>query len=291
MRDLPPLNAVRVFEACARHGNLSRAAVELGISQSAVSRQVQQLEGSLNLQLFRRVGRRVQLTLEGRDYQHTVRQALDMIAAKTRELSRQKRRDVLVVSTLPSFATKWLAPRLRRLCAALQDMELRIVTAYELVDFDRDGIDVAIRFGPGSWPGLYVERLTVEEIFPVCSPELVQAVQLSAPADLLRLPLLHGEVTEGWADWFQLVGLSSASLPIGVRVKDSCTLIEAAIEGQGVTLAQHTLVAADLAAGRLLRPFAPAIRSRHAYHFVCPPAALAWGKAAAFRSWLLAEMT
>ncbi|MDP6342862.1 MAG: transcriptional regulator GcvA [Alphaproteobacteria bacterium] len=290
MHELPPLNSLRVFEACARIGNFTRAAGELGLTQSAVSRQIQLLESRLNLQLFRRKGRRVHLTQEGQDYQVVVRRALEMIADETQRLSRKPRADTLVVSTVPSFAVKWLAPRLQRFQHANEDIDLRISTSYEHTDFDRDGVDVAVRYGAGGWSDLHVERLAEELVFPVCGPGLAEREGLQQPADLLEMPLLHGEVTEGWSDWFRLAGVAVTTLPEGPRFKDSCALIQAAIDGQGVTLAQRSLVEADLREGRLMQPFPTAIRSRHAYYLVCPPRALRRAKVAAFRDWVGAEM-
>lgn len=294
MHDLPPLNSLRVFEACARIGNFTRAAAELGLTQSAVSRQIQLLERSLNLQLFRRNGRRIQLSQEGLDYAQVVRRALGLIATETRRLSRKPRhdapRDTLVVSTVPSFAVKWLAPRLQRFQQANQGLELRILTSYEHTDFARDGVDVAIRYGAGDWQNMHVERLAEEEVFPVCGPNMIADSGLREPADLLAAPLLHGEVTEGWREWFELADVVVARTPDGPRFKDSCALIQAAIDGQGVTLAQGSLVATDLREGRLRRPFSQAIQSRFAFHLVCPPGALRRTKVAAFRDWVSKEM-
>ena len=290
MDDLPPLNSLRVFEACARIGNFTRAAEELGLTQSAVSRQIQLLEGRLNLQLFRRKGRRIQLTQEGQSYAQVVRRALELISKETRRLCRKPRRDTLVVSTVPSFAVKWLAPRLQRFQQANEGLDLRILTSYEHTDFERDGIDAAVRYGAGDWPDMHVEQLAQEEVFPVCGPQFLKQEELRQPADLLRAPLLHGEVTEGWDDWFDLAGVAITVAPEGPRFKDSCALIQAAIDGQGVTLAQSSRVAADLREGRLTRPFPMAIHSRHGFYLVCPPKALQKAKVAAFRDWLGAEM-
>ena len=290
MQDLPPLNSLRVFEACARIGNFTRAAEELGLTQSAVSRQIQLLESRLNLQLFRRKGRRIQLTQEGQSYAQVVRRALELIAKETRRLSRKPRRDTLVVSTVPSFAVKWLAPRLQRFQQANEGLDLRILTSYEHTDFERDGIDVAVRYGAGDWQDMHVQRSAEEEVFPVCGPQFLEREDLRQPVDLLRAPLLHGEVTEGWDDWFELAGVALSAPPEGPRFKDSCALIQAAIDGQGVTLAQGSLVASDLREGRLTRPFPMALQSHYAFYMVCPPKALQKAKVAAFRDWVSAEM-
>ncbi|MBR0682669.1 transcriptional regulator GcvA [Roseomonas eburnea] len=290
MENLPPLNALRVFEAAARLGAFSRAAEELSVTQGAVSRQIRLLEDRLGLELFRRVGRRVHLTQEGRDYHATVRVALEAIAAKTAQLSRRSRRRRLVVSTVPSFAAKWLAPRLASWRAAAPDIDLRVIGAYEPADFARDGVDAAIRYGRGPWPGLHVERLAEEDLFPVCARDFAREHGLRGPADLLRVTLLDREMTEGWAEWFAAQGVTGAD-PAGlVRLRDASAAIEAALGGQGVALANTSLVIGDLAAGRLIRPVAGSLGSAFAYHFVCPEAALARPPVAAFRRWVVQAM-
>lgn len=290
MDNLPPLNALGVFEACARLGSFSRAAEELAVTQSAVSRQIRLLEDRLGLALFRRAGRRVHLAQEGRDYHGTVRSALETIAAKTRQLSRRQRRGRLVVSTVPSFAAKWLAPRLAEWRAASPGVELQLIGSYEHADFARDGVDVAIRYGRGPWPGLHVERLADEQVFPVCSPAFAETEGLRDPGGLLRVPLFDREMTEGWAEWFAAMGLGAAEPADLVRMRDASAAIEAALGGQGVAMANTSLVAADLAAGRLVRPVPGAIASAFAHHLVCPPTALQREPVAAFRRWIITAM-
>jgi LysR family transcriptional regulator, glycine cleavage system transcriptional activator len=290
MKMRPPLNAVRVFEASARLSNFSRAAEELSVTQGAVSRQIRSLEAYLGLLLFRRVGRSVSLTQEGRDYYTTVRRALEAIDKKSEQLSRRRARQKLVVSTVPSFATKWLAPRLASWRAAGRDIDLSIVSSYEPADFRRDGVDIAIRYGRGPWPGLHVERLAVEELFPVCSPAFAKKHRLRFAKDLLRVTLLDREMTEGWAEWFDGMGVSLAIPLSTVRMRDAAAAIEAALGGQGVALANSSLVGPDLAAGRLIRPVAGMLVSAFAYHFVCPPTALERSSVRRFRSWIVEEM-
>jgi LysR family transcriptional regulator, glycine cleavage system transcriptional activator len=290
MKMRPPLNAVRVFEASARLGTFSRAAEELAVTQGAVSRQIRSLETYLGLLLFRRAGRSVSLTQEGRDYYATVRRALEAIDKKSEQLSRRRARQRLVVSTVPSFATKWLAPRLTSWRDAGPDIDLRVVSSYEPADFRRDGVDVAIRYGRGPWSGLHVERLAVEELFPVCSEDFAKKHRLSIANDLVRVTLLDREMTEGWAEWLDAMGVSLAKPLSTVRMRDAAAAIEAALGGQGVALANSSLVGADLASGRLVRPVAGKIVSAFAYHFVCPPAALERSSVGRFRSWIVEEM-
>lgn len=290
MENLPPLNALRVFEAAARLGAFSRAAEELAVTQGAVSRQIRLLEDRLGLELFRRAGRRVHLTQEGRDYHATVRVALEAIAAKTAQLSRRSRRRRLVISTVPSFAAKWLAPRLSSWRAAAPDVDLRVIGAYEPADFARDGVDAAIRYGLGPWPGLHVEKLAEEELFPVCTAAFAAEHGLRLSRDLTRVTLLDREMTEGWAEWFAAQGVAGADPPGLVRLRDASASIEAALGGQGVALANTSLVTGDLKAARLIRPVTGSLRSAFAYHFVCPEAALARPPVAAFRRWIVAAM-
>ena len=290
MKNLPPLNAVRVFEVSARLGTFSNAAEELGVTQGAVSRQIRLLEDRLGLQLFRRAGRRVILTQEGRDYYTTVRPALEAIDTKSAQLSRKRAHEKLVVSTVPSFATKWLAPRLTSWRAVGPDIDLRIISSYEPTDFRREGVDVAIRYGRGPWAGLHVEKLAVEQLFPVCSRGYAKAHRLRQPKDLVRVMLLDREMTEGWAEWLAATGAPEADPHSIVRMRDAAAALEAALVGQGVALANSSLAAADLASKRLVRPVAGALVSAHAYHFVCPPSALERHAVDAFRKWIVKEM-
>lgn len=290
MKRRPPLNAIRVFEVSARLGNFSRAAEELAITQGAVSRQIKALEVHLGLELFRRIGRSVALTQEGRDYHSTVRKALEAIDRKSEQLSRRRAREKLTLSTVPSFAAKWIAPRLASWRAVSSNIELRIISSYEHSNFRRDGIDVAVRYGRGPWPGLHSEKLAIEELFPVCSAKYARVQRLHEARDLLLATLLERELTEGWSEWFSAVGISAPRLESSIRMRDATAVIEAAIEGQGVALGNYSLVALDLAAGRLIRPVKGALVSSFAYHFVCLPSSLDREPVARFRKWLADEM-
>ena len=194
------------------------------------------------------------------------------------------------MSTVPSFATKWLAPRLMSWRAAAPDIDLRVVSSYDPANFRRDGVDVAIRYGRGPWAGLHVEKLTVEQLFPVCSPKFAKANRIRRVADLVRTILLEREMTEGWPEWFVATSAPAVS-PAGViRMRDAAAVIEAAIEGQGVALGNTSLVAFDLAAKRLVRPVAGELISAFAYHFVCLPSALERQSVEHFRRWIALEM-
>src|SRR6266853_130917 len=192
VRRLPPLNALKAFEAVARSNSVTRAAEELSVTQGAVSQQVRALEATLGVKLFNRERQRLVITEAGRDYLGVVRDALDRIAASTERLLQRQSSGVLTVSTSPDFAAKWLVHRLGKFAEAHPEIDLRISATLHHVDFVREDVDLAVRHGDGNWEGLHVERLSAEQLFPVCSPKLADGRQrLSKPADVLKFPLLH----------------------------------------------------------------------------------------------------
>lgn len=210
-RHLPPLNGLRAFEAAARHLSFTRAAEELNVTQTAISHRIRALEERLGVRLFRRLPRGLVLSEEAQLFLPPVRDAFDQIAAATERLSKEQTGGVLTVSVLPSFAAKWLVPRLGRFRAAHPDIDLRITAALELVDFARDDVDVAIRCGRGHYPGLRVQRLFGETIYPVCSPLLLEGPQaLRRPADLGHHTLLHDDDTSAWQLWLEHAGVEGA---------------------------------------------------------------------------------
>jgi LysR family transcriptional regulator, glycine cleavage system transcriptional activator len=290
-RRLPPLNALRAFEAAARHLSFTRAAQELHVTQTAVSHQIKALEERLGVRLFRRLPRGLLLTEEAQRLLPPVRDAFDQIAAATERLVAVGSGGRLTVSVLPSFAAKWLVPRLGRFRAAHPDLDLRISAASELVDFARDDVDVGIRMGRGVYPGLRVERLFGEALVPVCSPLLREGPHpLRRPEDLRHHVLLHDDDDyTGWELWLRLAGVPDVPARRGPVFTDSAMVVQAAAEGQGVALARRVLAAGDLAAGRLIQPFDVSIPHDLAYYLVCPEATADQPKIAAFRSWLLAE--
>ena len=290
-RRLPPLNALRAFEAAARHLSFTRAAAELHVTQTAISHQIKALEERLGVRLFRRLPRGLLLTEAAQRLLPPVRDAFDQIAAATERLAAGGAGATLTVSVLPSFAAKWLVPRLGRLRAAHPDLDLRISASSELVDFARDDVDVGIRMGSGVYPGLRVERLFGEALVPVCSPLLREGPHpLLRPEDLAHHVLLHDEDYAGWELWLRLAGVPGVLARRGPVFTDSGMVVQAAAEGQGVALARRVLAAGDLAAGRLVQPFDVSIPHDLAYYLVCPEATAEQPKIAAFRSWLLAEV-
>lgn len=286
-RRLPPLNALKAFEAAARHESFTRAAEELCVTQGAVSHQVKALERTLGLKLFARDRQRLLITEAGRDYLAVLRDALDRIALGTERLLQRQNAGVLTVSTSPDFAAKWLVNRLGHFAEAHPDIDLRVSAAMHHVDFAREDVDLAVRHGDGRWAGLDAVRLCAEELFPVCSPRL--AGRLKTPADLRKLPLLHLADSDAWARWLDAAGVDGAGLAHGPVFNRASMLIDAAIDGQGVALARTALAAGDLIHGRLARPFAIALRLPKTYWIVCPKAAATLPKIKTFRDWLLAQ--
>src|ERR1700730_6045278 len=256
LRRLPPLNALKAFEAAARSESLTRAAEELGVTQGAVSQQVKALEATLGIKLFVRERQRLVITEAGREYLAVVRDALDRIAVGTERLVQRQTSGVLTVSTSPDFAAKWLVHRLGRFAEAHPDIDLRVSATLHHVDFAREDVDLAVRHGDGSWPGLDVARLSTEQLFAVCSPKLLEGRQrISKPSDVLKFPLLHLDDRKDWTKWLEAAGVVDAELSHGPVLNRASMVIDAAVDGQGIALARTTLAAWDLINGRLVRPF------------------------------------
>lgn len=287
---MPNLNALKAFEAAARHMSFSKAAEELHVTQGAVSHQIKALEADLGVALFHRRPRGLDLTEASRAYLPVLREAFDRIGAGTRELLDRDKSGVLTVSVSPNFAAKWLIGRLGDFTERHPEIDLRVSASLQHVDFVRDGIDVAVRHGAGDWPGLSVVRLCEEEVFPVCSPRLVAGARpLSEPADLRHHALLHDPGPVSWAQWLAAAGVAGIDARRGVSFNQTSLALDAAADGQGVALARSALAARDLIAGRLVRPFALALPAPFAYYVVCPKATAARPKIALFRDWLLSE--
>jgi len=290
LRRLPALNALKSFEAAARHESFTRAAEELFVTQGAVSHQVKALEAELGIKLFNRERQRLLITEAGRDYLVVIRDALDRIAVGTERLVQRQSAGVLTVSTSPDFAAKWLVHRLGRFTEAYPDIDLRISAAMHHVDFAREDVDLAVRHGDGSWAGLHVERLCAEQLFPVCSPKLMTGRRgMRQPADVLKFPLLHLDDRKDWSRWLDAAGVADADVGRGPVMNKAAMVIDAAVDGQGVALGRTALAAWDLISGRLVRPFPLALRLSKTYWIVCPKATAALPKIATFRSWLLQE--
>jgi len=287
---LPPLNALKAFEAAARHESFTRAAEELCVTQGAVSHQVKALEVELAVKLFNRERQRLIITEAGRDYLTVVRDALYRIAIGTERLQQRQSAGVLTVSTSPDFAAKWLVHRLGHFAEAHSGIDLRVSATLHHVDFAREEVDLAVRHGDGNWPGLETVRLSAEQLFAVCSPKLLSGRRrLGRPADILKFPLIHLDSRADWTNWLQGTGITDAEVIHGPVLNRASMVIDAAINGQGVALARTTLAAWDIINGRLVRPFPESIPVSRTYWIVCPKATAALPKIMTFRDWLLAE--
>lgn len=291
-RRIPPLPALRAFEAAARLRNFRKAAEELCVTKSAVSHQVQALEDYLGHRLLSRSTREVSLTEAGRALLPEVQEALDRLAAAVARLRPPPADGPLTISVLPTFAVRWLIPRLVDFRRRHPDIDVRLDTSLEVVEFADSDIDLAIRYGRGDWPGLHCDRLIAESLIPVCSPALLEGPEpLKEPADLARQVLLQNSAhPEDWQLWLTAAGVTGIDPHRGPHFAYSELLLRAAAEGMGIALARRHLVEDDLKAGTLVAPFDFAYARGCRYWLVCPPAALADPRVAAFRDWILGQI-
>lgn len=291
-RQLPPLTTLPAFDAAARHLSFTKAAVELNVTHGAISRAIRNLEERLGTLLFGRGTRSVRLTPAGIAYAAEIGAALDRIGIATSAATAPKSSGVLNVSTSDGFAGRWLVPRLHRFHRANRDIDVRLSTSGGFADFLRDGIDIAIRYGEGDYDGVVSEMLAEEDVSPVCSPELLEGEHpLHSPADLRYHRLIHDNFRIDWATWLKAAGLDDINPDSGVRFDSAAYAVEAAVQGEGVLLGRSALVSNDLAAGRLVRPFDLALKSRWNYYVVYPEGAMRLKKVRSFRDWLFSEMT
>jgi LysR family glycine cleavage system transcriptional activator len=289
-RRLPSLNALKAFEATARQESFTKAAVELCVTQGAVSQQVKGLESELGVRLFRRERQRLIITDAGRAYLEVVRDAFDRLAMGTERLLQRQKSGTLTITTSPNFAAKWLVHRLGRFSEAHPGIDLRVSASVQHIDFAREDIDLAIRHGDGQWPGMHVTRLCTEELFPVCSPKLLNGSgALRSPRDIRHHTLLHTNGTDDWANWLGRVGIDGVDLKHGVVFNQASMTIDAAVDGQGIALARTALASSDLISGRLVRPFVQAVEAPYAFWIVCPKSTADLPKISTFRNWLLQE--
>jgi LysR family glycine cleavage system transcriptional activator len=289
---LPSLNGLRAFEAAARHMSFTRAAEELNVTQTAISHQIRRLEEQIGIALFVRRNRGLALTPEAQDYLPSIRSAFEDLRRATARLRRAERDGRLTVSTTASLATKWLVSRVAAFQDANPGIEVRITTSTHLVDFRREEVDIAVRYGRGAWPGLRADWLMAEHIFPVCSPLLLNdARPLRSPDDLAHHTLLHTTVSrEDWQLWLTAAGLPpSIAARRGMTFDQGFMAIQAAVEGLGVALGRYHLVEADLAAGRLVAPFDTVLPQDAGYYVVTPETTADQPAIALFRDWLIAS--
>lgn len=292
---LPPLPAVRAFEAAARLGGFQAAGEELHVSAGAIAHQVKQLEAWLGIPLFQRLARGVVLTSAGRQYAQALRPLLNSLAEVSEAARRQGDERVVTVTSVPSLVSRWLLPRLGRLRERHPEIDLRLLASLHPVDFLNEGVDVAIRLGTGPYPGLKADVLLEEWFSAVCSPAFKAAApDLKEPADLLRHPLLHDELEPRipdeilWPRWLQHFGVRYAG---SNRPSFSHTYLtlEAAATGQGVAIAAEPFIEEDLRSGRLVRILPHRMRGPYRFHLLRPPEAEARPAVKAFCDWVMEE--
>jgi LysR family glycine cleavage system transcriptional activator len=291
MPHLPPLYALRAFEAAARHLSFKRAATELAVTPTAISHQIRLLEDRIGLRLFERQPRRVLLTVEGQRLYLVLRDGFDAFARAIASLDARRSRTVVTLSATRAFMARWLVPRAPSFAAANPGMDLRFHAADEPVDFRTSTVDVALRFGRDGFPGLEAEELFRDEFAPVASPHL----GLHEPADLRRQTLIHFEwhrtdpETPIWPRWLARAGMRDLEPKAELTFTDETHAIQAAIAGQGVALLDLMLIAEELASGALVQPFGPVLPGYRCF-LVYPEAAAGSEKIAAVRSWIRGEL-
>lgn len=293
---LPPLNALRAFEASARLRSFSQAADELNVTPAAISHQIKGLEEFLGAKLFHRANRTLMLTQEGQTLLPGIRRGFSAFREAMEAFGLYDETGLLNVAVTPSFAAKWLVPRLETFNRAYPEIDIRMTTSMGLIDYERDGIEIGVRYGSGDYPGLVVEPLLSHDVLPVCSPRLLQGDRkLSRPEDLANFTLLHDdghlhvEMFPDWPMWLRAAGVTNVDVSHGLRFDNAISAQNAAIEGLGVALGRTTLISDDLAAGRLVCPFDFSLHSDFAYWIVYPEIRIKRPKVAAFRNWLKAE--
>lgn len=298
LRHIPGLQALKAFDAAARHLSFTRAAEELNVTPAAVSHQIKELEDQIGVPLFQRTSRHMALTRQGNLLRPAVADALDGLTKALQKIRATDNPRQIRVTASPSIAAKWLVPRLDRFLDTVPDADVRIDVSSAVLDFDRDDVDVAIRFGEGIYPGLQVDKLFHDTVFPVCSPDLLKGGRrLKEPRDLLQFTLIHldyeaaGAVWPNWRMWMLAAGVKDFNDSRGLHFSQTSLAVQAAIDGHGVALGDSTLVADDLAQGRLVKPFELALKGppQFAYHLIMRKDVGERPMVKAFRNWILAE--
>jgi len=296
MRRLPPLNAIRAFEAAARHLSFTKAADELNVTPAAISQQVRNLEDILGVPLFRRLTRALLLSEAGQAALPILGEGFDRLVDGIERIRATSESGILTVSAAPSFAARWLVRRLPRFEARHPEIRIRLDPTLHAVDFERENVDIAIRFGEGNYPGMRTDRLMTENISPVCSPGLMNGDNpLREPCDLANHVLLHtdwglGNPTQpDWAMWLVCAGAETVNSSRGPVFTTEVLTVESALEGNGVALVNRGIVVDEVAAGRLVWPFELTIETHFGFFIICPEHTADSPKNAAFRQWLLDE--
>ena len=292
---LPPLNALRAFEAAARHQSFVKASEELNVTPAAVSQQIKKLEDHLQVQLFGRKNRGLTLSDDALLILPGIKAGFDKMTASVQSLKRRKEHGFITVSATPSFASKWLVPRLDRWVSEYPDTDIRISASLDLVDFENTGIDLAIRFGAGSYSGLTSTFLMKESFVVVCSPTLLLGDDgVQNPADVKNHTLLHvlgpnPQYGEDWRHWLQTAGVEGIDSERGLYFDDTAAGVASAIGGQGVLLARRTIVEEDILRGLLVMPFDLDLPVEFSWYIVSPKTGQPSQSVHAFKQWLLTE--
>lgn len=282
------LAPLRVFDAVCRTGGISRAAEVLHVTPGAVSQQIKQLESMMGVALIRKAGREIELTEIGGMLAMRLSDLFDRIETVLDEVTEAGNPKRLRLKVLPTFAIKWLVPRLASFYAAHSDIDIEIATVSRAQELQLDNADFVVRHGTGEWPGLHVDLLFEEVFVPVCSPALAQTIH--APQDLLEVQLLHSMMRpEGWPTWLDAVGLGAAQPTRNVTLANAALCVQAAVNGLGVAIAQTAYVRDDLASGRLVLPLEQEVRTEFGYYLLCDPAKVDTQPLKLFRKWLLSE--
>jgi LysR family glycine cleavage system transcriptional activator len=294
-RPLPPLNALKAFEATARHLSFSKAAAELHVTPAALSHQIRGLEDLLGLRLFHRKSRSIDLTAAARLMYPGVRTAFESLRAAVEQLDRAREDRILVVSASPGLTAKWLVPRIYRFMEKHPDVDTRISASSNYSNFTTDGVDVGIRLSSGNHPDLYVEKLCGEAMLPLCSPRLLEGERpLRTPDDLQHFPLIQIDlpgIVPTWDDWLAVAGVTGVDTSRGLRLNVADHALDAASEGTGVVLGYKLVASRDIGLGRLVSPFGPELPlPGRSYHFVCAKGQEKRPTIKAFRDWLFAEI-
>ena len=292
---IPPIAALRAFEAASRHLSYTKAAKELYVTQSAVSHQIRHAEELWDLKLFERRGRQLILTEAGQTLQPIIRDFILNISSTVEQLQNQDSERALRVTLLESFAFKWLVPRLGHFNKAHPNIGIWLSTSEELTDFSADKADVGIRLGAGNWDKLHKEQLLTEYVFPVCSPQFIEEYggTPESPEALLHYPLLRrgvADICPRWKDWFKSAGIDIVLMAHGVRFPSTALAVQAAIDNQGVALARSAHAMEDLKAGRLVQLFPDIVsRSPVEYYFICTEGRQQEPDISAFYDWVKVE--
>lgn len=284
-----PVAPLRAFDVAARNLNLSAAAEEMNVTHAAVSRQVKQLEQRLGVKLFERLPRGLRLTAHGALLAEGTREAFDRLATALEDVSIPAVRRRLTISTFSSLSARWLMPRVQAFSRLFPDVDLQVVTTTRLVDFAREDVDIGIRFGAGHYPGLHVVPLFKPREIVVCSPALLERTPLKTFADLKHHTLLHDDSHRSWTRWLEAAGVKGVNPRRGIICGDRNSMLQAALDGQGVAIASEVFAANELAAGRLVKVFAMEVAAEFAIYAVCLPRRLNDPIVAGALDWLLRE--